>query len=125
MSTADIGESFLDHHGVKGMKWGQRKRRNERARAKSFGNKGKSKQPSLSDISDADLQRIVNRMNMEQNFARLTAPKKSNHVKEILAVGATVNGAIAFAKSPAGQAIRKGLSKATDTSKAVGSIGRG
>lgn len=131
-SSLDLGEDFLEHYGVKGMQWGVRKRRNEGARAKTFGNSGKAKKSTddpLQNISDKDLQRIVQRMNMEQQYARLTAPQaKSSATKRILATGATLNTAIAFSKSPAGKALGSALAlgavSAVGTSRAVSAIGR-
>jgi hypothetical protein len=38
-------EDFLEHFGVKGMRWGHRKRRDEVARAKQFGGRGLRKAP--------------------------------------------------------------------------------
>lgn len=115
MSSVNL-ETILEHHGVKGMKWGVRKRRNESARAKTFGNKGKSKGPDVKEIPDKELRDIVNRMNLERQFSSLTKTpstleKTTKTVGSILAVGATVNSAIAFSRSPAGQAIKKALVK--------------
>lgn len=117
MNQSEVGE-FLDHHGVKGMKWGVRKRRNESKRGKTFGGGGKKKAdvPDVKDIPDKELQQIVNRMNMERQFKSLTRTpnafeKTTKTVGTVLAVGATVNSAIAFSKSPAGQAIKKGLKR--------------
>lgn len=129
-SSVDTGLDFLEHYGVKGQKWGVRKRRNESARKKSFGGskKRKTQENPLKNISDRELQQIVNRMNMEQQYARLTTPKQSSNIKKILAAGATLNSAIAFGRSPAGRMISSSLgdsaSRLVNTSKAVSSIGR-
>jgi hypothetical protein len=40
-----VVEDFLEHVGVKGMRWGHRKRRDEVARAKQFGGRGLRKAP--------------------------------------------------------------------------------
>lgn len=79
-----IGQEFVEHYGIKGMRWGVRKRRNERERAKSFGRKGRSgggDGKSVKDLSDAELRQIVNRMQMEQQYANLASSggrKKKN-----------------------------------------------
>lgn len=119
MTTFDV-DAFLEHYGVKGMKWGvrNRSRRDERRRAKTFGG-SKQKKPAASELDDKELQQIVQRMNMERQYNSLTrTPNVLDRVNtgtrvagSILAVGATVNTAIAFSKSPAGQAIKRGLSR--------------
>jgi hypothetical protein len=131
-STSDTGLSFIEHHGVKGMKWGVRKRRNESARARTFGKaKGKEKSKDVKDLSDQELRNIVNRMNMEQQYKRLASGQNNNGssaVKKILAAGATINSAIAFSRSPAGRALTTALAgnatRLVRTSKAVSTIGR-
>ena len=121
----EVGKTFLEHHGVKGMKWGVRRSKRQLARAakKSGGAK------SAKDMSDAELRAVINRIDMERRYSTLTSQRSRassghNAVKAALATGATVNAAIAFARSPAGQAIRAGLSKASDTSAAVSTIGK-
>lgn len=78
MSSADVGRKFIEHYGTKGMKWGVRKRRNERDRAKTFGRKGSPKPDPLKDMSDKDLREILNRMQMEQQYRSLSGSKKTN-----------------------------------------------
>lgn len=116
----NAGEAFLEHFGVKGMRWGVRRSRKQlRKEAEASGAKAVKK------MSDDDLRQLVNRLNMEQQYSRLTAsPPGRSRVKAILATGATVNSAIAFARSPAGQGIKNAIARATDTSAAVGSIGK-
>lgn len=74
MNSKELGLAFLEHHGVKGMRWGVRKRRNESRRAKTFGSRGKRPEK---DLSDQELREILNRMNMEQQYRTLTARKKN------------------------------------------------
>lgn len=76
-------EEVLAHYGVKGMKWGVRKRvrnavtkaRGEKlpdspdaARKKELQAKGKR---STSSLSNKELQELVTRMNLEQQYNRL------------------------------------------------------
>jgi hypothetical protein len=66
-------EEFIEHHGVKGMKWGRRiKRLPSINRGKS-----KSKGPSVHDISDEDLRKAVSRMQLEQQYKTLTQKNKT------------------------------------------------
>jgi hypothetical protein len=76
--------NVLSHHGVKGMKWGVRRSRKERAAA------GKK---SVKDMSDDELRSAVNRMNMEQQYSRMA---KQNPGKAAMLAGAGFVGAIAL-----------------------------
>jgi hypothetical protein len=130
MSMADVGRDFLEHYGVKGMKWGVRK--------KSGSSKGgpasddakrhaANKKKKVSELSDRELKDLANRLNTEQQVARLTANGESA-VKKILSAGNTLNTAISLLRSPAGQAvIAVGTAAAVRlirTSGAVGTIGQ-
>jgi len=70
----------------------------------------------LSAVSDSDLQHLVNRINLEKRFAEVdpsTFDKGHQRLKKALDVGKTMNDAIKFANSPAGNllASQLGLSK--------------
>lgn len=59
-------DPYLEHHGVKGMKWGirhdkPRLSRKQKRLAKSDYGKAKT-------MSDQELQRAINRINLEQNY---------------------------------------------------------
>jgi len=66
-------EEFIEHHGIKGMKWGRRTKRFP------FSTKGKPrpKGPSVHDISDEDLRKAVSRMQLEQQYKTLTQKNKT------------------------------------------------
>lgn len=103
---------FLSHYGVKGMRWGVRKKpvRRDTSTVSEARNAVRGKR--LNQISDKELQAYINRLNMEQQFSRLNKNKVDrghDHVKKVLAVGATVNAAAAFAVSPAGRALGRAL----------------
>lgn len=97
------GEKAAKQYGVKGMKWGVRKKRTSSSSAPSkpkpseSSSKGKvssepkkantlASKPNNRRISDAELQRKLNRIRMEQEYARLTAPspKTKNFVRQTL-----------------------------------------
>ena len=61
-------DAYLEHYGVKGQQWGVRKIRKTPAqkRAKQAGH-----------LSDAELKKRVDRLNLERNYSQLTAPKQS------------------------------------------------
>lgn len=92
--TDNFITSFLTHHGVKGMKWGQRKRSggsdthsksmNELHKAKSSEDatkatetQAKIKAGGTKSVSNAELQHLVNRMNLEQQFSNLSGKKET------------------------------------------------
>lgn len=66
-----LTEEELEHSGVKGMRWGRRKKRDS-----SDSDSGPSK-PSIKDMSDDDLKKAIARLKMEKEFTTLTAPQVS------------------------------------------------
>lgn len=103
MNTTNV-ENFLEHYGVKGMRWGIRK-------DKKFGGRSNKKpKPKASDFSDEELRRYLNRVQMERQYRQLNPSKLQKggiFIKSALAIGATANAVYAFAKSPVGQQIAK------------------
>lgn len=82
---------FLEHHGVKGMKWGVRRSRKQLERA-AKGRGGKS----VKDMSDDELRSAVNRMNLEQQFSRLSSGGGSRRNSSLVSAGAAFAGSIAL-----------------------------
>jgi hypothetical protein len=88
-SEAFVGD-FLEHFGVRGMKWGFRKDKGNSAVPGSKSSKGDdssddartareiaikvSKSGGTHALSNKELQTLVNRINLEQNFARTQTP---------------------------------------------------
>lgn len=80
------GENFLEHFGVRGMRWGVRRSKKDRAnesgdveeRTKNTSSKADKKtrggKVDVKDLSDADLRARLNRMSMEKQYAELTRP---------------------------------------------------
>jgi 2'-5' RNA ligase len=143
MSQLELGRSFLTgevtHYGVKGMHWGVRRG--------DSGGKGSAPaakpapKPRMSEdaknvekafvkidrggtdaLSNHELQSVVNRLNLEQQYSRLVSTpggKQANElerghaaVKRMLGVGKTINDVHKFMKSPAGKALKKGFKAA-------------
>lgn len=103
---------FLDHHGVKGQKWGVRRRttggsvttHRTSGDAKRVTNLRKKKP---SELSNKQLKDVNARLNLEQNFRRLNPGKiaSGKHMAEALVATLTL-GATAYnlVNSPAGKA---------------------
>lgn len=71
-----MNDNHLIHYGVLGMKWGiRRKSKSSVTTSKS------SKSRSVKDLSDAELRQILNRHQMEKQYAQITAKEKSAGVK--------------------------------------------
>lgn len=123
----------LAHVGIKGMKWGIRRSDAQLARSaaksakEALPRKNESadaararvtqstikKTKSSSSVSDADLNHLVNRINLEKRYSEITSSKNSipiyksadKKINALLKVGDTMNKAYNFANSPAGRIV--------------------
>lgn len=138
-AVADIiaQQDELKHYGVKGMHWGVRRATNAegggssapkpapkprisadaRSVEKAF---TKIDRGGTDTLSNQELQGLVTRLNLEQQYSRLMTPspggKKQSEierghaaVKQMLGIGKTINEVNKFMKSPAGKALKNGL----------------
>lgn len=125
----------LAHVGIKGMRWGFRRSDAQLGKASTDAadatraaatQKAIKKAGSTSVASDADLNHLVNRLNLEKRYTDIKSStsistRTQSKVKKILSVGDTMNTAIKFAASPAGKALATkigltGISKSATTS---------
>ena len=77
-------EFVLQHYGVKGMKWGQRKKSKNPASpdsAAKTATKTAVKSKGLHTVSNTELQAAIRRMQLEQDFKRLSTNEKSVAVR--------------------------------------------
>lgn len=71
-----MNRNELMHYGVLGMKWGVRRKRSKLSSVEV-----KPKKKTVSDLSDAELRQIINRHQMEKQYAQITAKEKSAGAK--------------------------------------------
>lgn len=80
----DPFDEFIEHFGVKGMKWGIRRDPS----GTHGGAHGSAKKDPLEDISDDDLKKMVSRLQMEQQFRTLQEKSRNktavDHGAEII-----------------------------------------
>lgn len=118
------GQDYLEHFGVKGMKWGVHRsdRNSTEGHSEDAMRVNASKQKlkaakTTHVLSTKELQDLVTRMNLEQQYATLSSKEPSKigkgqkYLKTALATGKTVNEVITFVNSPAGKLIRDQLKK--------------
>lgn len=118
MHGEEAVQKVLEHHGVKGQKWGVRRRRTSATSSKvdkKFTSSDFKRTQSLrgrkpQQLTNKQLKDLNERMNLEQNFRRMNprlVDKGHNRVKYLLAFGTTAATAGAltarFLKTPAGQ----------------------
>lgn len=73
MAQDALVDEFLSHHGVRGMKWGIRKRRTAAGPATKAPTK-----PHAKELSTEELRKHIERMNLEQQYTKLAHPKKNS-----------------------------------------------
>jgi hypothetical protein len=94
-----FSDDALEHFGVKGMHWGVRRSRlsgapsPDHAHAVAFQAKAKAA-GGIHALSNEELKTLTDRLNLEQNYARLTADKSNfdkghSFVKTVVGVGKT------------------------------------
>jgi hypothetical protein len=86
-----MSDYILIHHGIKGQKWGiirslSALRKNRRTSDTDSNQNSKKKSPkvkkvkrvSMKDLSDDELKKILNRMDMEKRYAQLNKKEKNS-----------------------------------------------
>lgn len=117
--------AFLAHYGVKGMKWGVRKDRRGGVTTTGRRRKGSSDTPQSNDskqaqklkskgaraLSNKELKALNERLNLEQNYSRMTQQKSKidqghDYVKSAVGMAKTASEIYNLYQSPMGKAVR-------------------
>lgn len=72
----EFTDFYLEHYGVPGMKWGRRK--NQSGSVSKTGQSKKAKEKPIDKarkMSDEELRKKINRIQMEQQYVKLTSGK--------------------------------------------------
>ena len=80
MEQSEAVGAFLAHFGIKGMRWGVRKKKPHPVSADARQKRGvqeRVKKTKVGSVSNADLQAAIRRMQLEQDFKRLSVNEKS------------------------------------------------
>lgn len=88
-------QNYLNHHGIKGMKWGVRKRSKKLAPHEDYARVHDKK--SVKQMSDRELRERNNRLQMEQQYNNLTNKKGRGKklVQAYIATAGTIAGVAA------------------------------
>lgn len=114
----------LAHYGVKGMKWGRRRRSDGTVEVTGRVAKGSEdhekaavlKKKRVAEMSNAELKQLNERMQLESNYSQLMGKQKGNTspvakgqkvVKTVLSTAQTANQVYTTINSPAVKEIRK------------------
>lgn len=83
--SQDVGEQFLAHYGVLGMKWGKRKNRAPESddSAKARASKKTAKTSGIRALSNSELKALTTRMQLEKSFKDLSKTEKSAGAKYV------------------------------------------
>lgn len=135
MHSSESVDEVLEHFGVKGMRWGVRRREgadgtvggrfhsphaepsHDAARAKDLSTR--ARKGGTSTLSNQELKALTERMNLEQQYSRLSGDKSNvakarkglSAAREILNVGKTASEAYTLINSPMAKEIGKALAK--------------
>ena len=111
-------EEFVQHFGVKGMKWGVHRSHPSTSTSEDSQRtaelRNKVKTGGTKALSNKEMQDLLTRMDLEQRWSRMNPSKVQKGLKvaqTILSIGGTLNQAVSFINSPAGKAIKDGLLK--------------
>lgn len=113
-------DSVLAHYGVKGMRWGTRRnsdgttsKTGKRAKSEDHNTKKELQKKRVSEMTNADLRKVNERMQLEQTYSQLMRKQGSavtrgnKYIKDALGLAKTGQELYNVANSPAGKALRE------------------
>lgn len=83
----EYNQNELYHHGIKGMKWGVRRSPQQLGHSPKKVSSKQRRKNEMKNMSDAELRRRINRIQMEKQYMQLTEPQLSpgkKFVKDVL-----------------------------------------
>lgn len=103
---------FLEHHGVKGQKWGIRNKKSAVKKTPRKTSSDYKKAKSLqtrhpSSLTNKQLKELNERLNLEQNYNRLNPTKKARGEAKVRAILGTVTLAVTALNSPPARALSR------------------
>lgn len=100
-------DEFLEHHGIKGQKWGIRNRNKKPVgpTSKDFKKSRKLQKRGSAALTNKELQDVNTRLNLEQNFHRMNPSKKAKGEAKVKAILGTIGVGVAALNSPPGRAL--------------------
>ena len=105
--SQDVVKEFIEHHGVKGMKWGKRSARTPRRESSDFKKTAPLRNRKSHELTNRQLKVANERINLEQNYSRLNPTKVQKGRAVATSVLATAGMGVAaynLYNSPAGKA---------------------
>ena len=100
-------EDFIEHYGMKGMRWGVRKKSEGRRESSDYKKTAPLRGKPVSTLTNKQLKSLNERMNMEQNYRRMNpsnVKKGSDVVKGVIGALGTAATLYGLSQSPAGKA---------------------
>ena len=87
IAATEMGRDFIEHHGIKGQKWGVRRSRKalerEARRSEDSRRHAENSKKHLTELSDKELKDLHNRLNTEKNVRQLQREGQSSVAKTI------------------------------------------